>query len=109
MRLTYLKTIIILSLPFLFALTSSAAASAPINGIAIIVNNNVITDADLNQAKQAILETPKADGAKPTAAEACKQASDQLIDQEILLQMAQANKLTVSQEDLNKAMDRIAA
>jgi peptidyl-prolyl cis-trans isomerase SurA len=108
MRSTYLKIITPLSLLFLFVLTGNAA-SMPINGIAIVVNNKIITDVDLNQATQAILEIPKADGTKLTAAEACKQASDKLIDQEIVLQMAQANKVTVSQEDLNKAMDQIAA
>lgn len=86
-----------------------AKAAEPLDQIVAIVNDNVITqsqlDAALEQAHQQIAQRQMQ---APSEAELRNTVLNQLIDQDLLLQIAQKSKIQITPEDFNKALAGIA-
>ncbi|MCD6046478.1 MAG: peptidylprolyl isomerase SurA [Gammaproteobacteria bacterium] len=92
--------------------TVSFATNTPTdsNKIAAVVNDQVITQSELNQMINAINDQQKASNTKPSSASnVCKDAMDQLIARDIQLQLAKNANITVSDEELKAALAQIAS
>ena len=110
MILTFIKNTIIL----LFTLSCLNAASAdnhatPINRIAVIVNDQAITETSVREMVHTLDSTPNQTGAKLSAAALRQQAIDELISRALQMQIAKLASITISDEELNTAIDHIAA
>ncbi len=83
-------------------------AAGTSRGVVAVVNDIVISDYDLNQRMALFAATS---GIHPTA-DAMKQIHDEvlrsLVDETLQLQEAQKNKIAVSADDVDKAMESIA-
>lgn len=89
--------------------TSSATPIQSVNGIAAIVNKDVITDTQLNTALDNARAQIQAQHAQmPSAAALRTQVLNQIIDQELMIQVAKHAKITVSKTDIDKAIEGIA-
>lgn len=87
--------------------TVPAADIRAVDGIAAVVNNDAITQQELNWAiSQARAQLPK--GSQGAAADVRQQALAQLINQSLLMQAAQRAGLTVSNADIDAELTRIA-
>lgn len=88
---------------------SLALADVPLNRIVVVVNNNVITQADLNQEINFIkYNLKKNQTPMPSDADIQSQVLNQLIDREIQLQRAYKTGIRVSEAQVNKAIQAIA-
>ncbi|MDO5687086.1 MAG: peptidylprolyl isomerase [Neisseria sp.] len=78
-----------------------------VDRIAVIVNQDVITERDISDMSNNLKSTlPK--GEKPSA-EALRQAAvDQLIDKKLVLQIAQLNNITASDAEIDQMVEQIA-
>lgn len=109
-----MKTITFLSKITVFMLASltiaiAAPAIQPLNSIAAKVNNQIITQTQLdNQVSIAEQQLKAANQPMPAASVLRKQVLDQLIDQNLILQVAQKNGITVSPAQLQEAIAVIA-
>lgn len=87
----------------------SFAAGEPLDKIIAVVNDDVVTTSELNQA----LATAKAQIAQanipaPSEQVLHKQVLDQLINKKLQLQIAKQANIDVSKSDLDQAVERIA-
>lgn len=89
--------------------SATAATDTSINRIAAVVNDQVITEANLNQMVDAVQAEQNAAGNKMTPAEIRKQALDQLIARDLQLQMAKILNITVSDDELKAQLASVAA
>jgi peptidyl-prolyl cis-trans isomerase SurA len=92
--------------------SASINAAAPVqsvNGIAAIVNKDVITDSQLQTAIANISAQMKSSNAQlPSAGVLHKQVLEQIINQELALQIAKRANVTVSDTDVDNAITHIA-
>lgn len=104
--------------PILFALLSAslfatlpvAAEYQRLDGIVAIVDEDIITESDLQQKMQMVLDNLQQQNMPmPPEDEIRKQVMDRLILENLQLQMAQHSGITISDERLNQTMNNIAA
>lgn len=92
------------------ASTAMATSTQPINGIIAVVNTQLITRADFQQAlQQTMAQYYHSQTPLPDAKTLKDKTLDMLINRTLVLQMAEQNHVTVSDADLNAAMGRIAS
>ncbi len=103
----YLK--IFLSCLAFFLLSQTLYAANHLDKIAIVVNDQVITESELTQIINAMSAQQKPDGEPSPASEIRKAAIDQLIARDLQLQIAKANNITVGDENLNNALQQVAS
>ncbi len=105
-KLLILPLLLLLGLP----LQASYAAIEAIDGIAAVVDDDVITQGELNTRLQTLVKQLREKGTQLPAMPILQR---QLLERMIIeqLQMAQARQLgiSISDEELNKVIDRIAA
>lgn len=77
--------------------------------IAAVVNQDAISEADVRDRLRLILASSGLPDTPDMRARALKQVLDSLVDEQIKLQEAARNQLTVSQEEIDKAFGQIAA
>lgn len=83
--------------------------ATPINGVVAIVNNEVITSQELNDATdQAIAQAKAQNFALPDRVTIERQVLQGLIMQRIALQLAKLNNITIPPDELNAALATIA-
>ncbi len=86
-----------------------AEAAEPLDQIVAIVNDNVVTQSQLDAAlEQAHQQMAQRQMQAPSEAELRSTVLNQLIDQDLLLQIAQKSKIQITPEELNKALAGIA-
>lgn len=89
--------------------STTAPASQAIDGIAAVVNNSVITQSQLQQQEQMFLaQSQQSNQTPPSAAQLKETVLNNMIDTQLILQAAKANKLTVQPTQLNGALTGIA-
>ncbi|MWN31775.1 MULTISPECIES: peptidylprolyl isomerase SurA [unclassified Gilliamella] len=106
-----LKLFIALSLSFsLGIMTPLSANAAPkiVEKVAAIVNNNVILESDVNDMLKTIKASTDSKNL-PDDKVLRKQIIDRLIIENLILQKAAKAKITVSDDEVTNAIDRIAA
>jgi peptidyl-prolyl cis-trans isomerase SurA len=105
----------ILSLVFLLSLLSHGAVvlAEVIDRCVAVVNNDVITQSEVNEAGkplfQRVAEQAPAGELGEALQEARKRVLEKLIDKKLLLQEAKRYNMSVSDEEVNKALERILA
>lgn len=104
---------IILCMLMAFAFADDATSVAPgqlINGAVAIVNTDVITSQELNDATdQAIAQAKAQNLTLPDRLTIERQVLQGVIMQKIALQLARLNNITVSPDELNAALAEVAA
>ena len=90
-------------------LSAQPVFAVPVSRIAAVVNGDMITVRELDKALQSELIAQKLDPAKnpQMAAEVRKAVLDKMINDKILLQEAEKEKIDVSDADVDSALDRI--
>ena len=90
-------------------LSAQPVFAVPVSRIAAVVNGDMITVRELDKALQSELIAQKLDPAKnpQMAAEVRKAVLDKMINDKILLQEAEKEKIDVSDADVDAALDRI--
>ena len=98
---------------FTVALSCSLATSEVIDRCVAVVNSDVITLSEVNEAGkplfQRVAEQASASELADALQEARKRVLEKLIDKRLLLQEAKRYKINVSDEEVDKALDRILA
>lgn len=101
------RIILLLVIPFSVAFADTVQ---PLDKIVAVINSDVITqsalDRQMNMARQ---QMQSAGAPLPDAAKFRSQVLDDLIDQKLLLLLAQRNNLVASDAQVNKAVSDIAA
>jgi peptidyl-prolyl cis-trans isomerase SurA len=88
---------------------SASAATQQLDKVVAIVNDSVVTQSQINAMVFDMRGALKSSGAPvPSDAELRKKALEQLIGESLQFQLAERNKLTVSEEGLDKSIDNIA-
>ncbi len=90
---------------------ANPAAAQPLDGIAAIVDNEVILRSEVEQAAQSLLyRMAEQQGPLPPAivAQIRREALDSLIDERLILQYAKQAKMTVTDEEIDAAILAIA-
>ncbi|OCG22301.1 MULTISPECIES: peptidylprolyl isomerase SurA [unclassified Gilliamella] len=106
-----LKLFIVLNLSLtLGMITSLSANAAPkvVEQVAAIVNNNVILESDVNDMLKTIKASTDPQNL-PTDKVLRKQIIDRLIIENLILQKAAKAQITISDDEVTSAIDRIAA
>ncbi|HJD96643.1 SurA N-terminal domain-containing protein [Mailhella massiliensis] len=90
-------------------LSAQPVLSAPVSRIVAVVNGDMITSRELDKAVQLELAAQKVDSAKnpQMAAEVRKAVLDSMINNKILLQEAEKEKISVSDDEVSAALDQI--
>jgi peptidyl-prolyl cis-trans isomerase SurA len=89
---------------------ASNASGQFINGIVAIVNNGVVTQAELNQATAQAEAQARAQGINvPDKLSLQRQVLQNLISEKVALQLAQLNNITVSDQQIQNTIAQIAA
>lgn len=102
--------LILVCLGSLVSFPSFAAENASLDKIVAIVNDDVITHSELDHALTAIkFQIAQEQAPQPSEAALQKQVLDQLINKKLQLQMAKQAGISVSDDELNKAIERIAS
>lgn len=110
MTLTFIKnTIILLFTLFCFHVVAADPNVTPINRIAVIVNDQAITETNVREMIHTLESAPNQTGTKLSAAALRKQAIDELIARALQMQIAKLASVTISDEELNTAIAHIAA
>jgi len=105
----------ILSLIFLLSLLThgTAVLAEVIDRCVAVVNNDVITQSEVNEAGkplfQRVAEQAPSGELGPALQEARKRVLEKLIDKKLLLQEAKRYNMSVSDEEVDKALGRILA
>lgn len=103
------KNLLICSILFSLSFSTPSFANQPINGIAAVVNDSIITQADLDKRIAAIkVQIQKSGAPAPSNGELCQQVLQQMIDRKLQLQKADELGLTATDSDVDKAMQHIA-
>lgn len=92
----------------LLATSCFASDLKEIDGIAAIVNNTVITKSQLKARTQQILANMPKDQQQPNLELFSKQVLNNLIMDEIQLDLAAQYKITISDEELNSSLEKLA-
>lgn len=104
---------VILAGALLLGLSNPALAAAQpvtLDKVVAVVNNDVITQSELNQAmNMALTELQQTNTQQPSQQQLKKQVLNQLIDHKIELQTANRMGITVTEDQLNQAINTIAA
>ena len=101
------RTLLLLIIPFSFAFADNVQ---PLDKIVAVVNSSVITQSDLNRQMTMTRQQMQASNAPiPDNATLRKQVLDQLIDQKMLLLLAQRNNMVPNDAQVTKAINDIAA
>lgn len=80
-----------------------------LDGIVAVVNDDVVTQSELDHAVTMIqLQMAQANATLPSPKEMQEQMLDQLINKKLQLQIAKQAGVTVSEEDIDKAVENIA-
>ena len=88
----------------------SFAEPVPLDGVAAIVNDDVVLDSELNQRTELIVEQLRARGQRiPPANILNTQVMDRLVLDNLLLQLADQQGIRVTDNQLNEAIQSIAA
>lgn len=104
------KTFTILLLAFGLLLPAlSARAQNDSLSIAAVVNQDAISEADVRDRLRLILASSGLPDTPDMRQRALKQVLDSLVDEQIKMQEAARNELTVTQDDIDKAFTQIAA
>lgn len=91
------------------AVVPTPPQAAPIDGIAAIVNNEVITHSELDHELERVrLQLQQKGLPSPPSADLDKQVLEELIGTQLQLQLAKLNGITVDDETLDKAIENIA-
>lgn len=91
------------------AATANTAKSVLLDKVIVIVNDDVITQKQLNAAIYQAKQQLKASGTPtPPYAQLKKQVLNNLIDRTLMLQMVANFKITVSDSELNQALNNLA-
>ncbi len=97
---------LLLLLPF----SLSVHAAVPLNRVVAVVNSNVITQSQLDEAFDQAKKQIQSTGAPmPSDAELRKNLLNQLIDKDMQLQIAKRYKITTTDKQIDEAIGRIAA
>lgn len=100
------RFIILLLLP----IAMMAKASEPLDDVAAIVNDNVITTSELNAQTEVMRQQIQAKKMElPSETELRKQVLQQLINLDLQIQLAEKNNLSIDDVELNEAIGKIAA
>lgn len=113
-----MKKLLFSTLLFLFGTVSFAAGSLPspqaeklipIDKIVAVVNKDIITEAELEQAMAAAKKQIQQRGMPmPSSKELRSKVLDGLIYQKLQLQMAQQNNITITPKQIDEAIENIA-
>ncbi len=102
--------LVFISLALAYNLAFAAGSSAvPLDKVVAIVNNNVITQSQLDAAMNDMKVAVQMSGQPVDVAVLKKKALDQLILQKLQLDVAARNKMVISDKELSDAIGRIAA
>lgn len=106
----WVKLIVILScITTLYNAGAANAEEQSLDGIVAIVNNSVITQSELHQALTKVQKQLAATQATaPSLAALNKQVLDQLIVRKLQLDLAEQSNITVTDDDIDNAVSRIA-
>jgi peptidyl-prolyl cis-trans isomerase SurA len=112
-----LRHLSIILIIFMGLWTETACAQAsvtttvtPLDKIVVVINNDVITQSQLDKRMAMVRQQMQAAGAPlPDAATFRAHVLDQLIDQKLILMVAQHNNIKVTDVQLDKAINDIAA
>ncbi len=100
---------IILSISLFFNVAIAGEKPERIDGIAALVNDEVITDSEVNQELERITLELKGKGLPlPRNSELRRQVINQLVDKRLQLQLARQIGIKVDDETLNQAIEKIA-
>lgn len=97
-----------LALTGLFLALSAAAAPQPIDSIVAVVNDDVILQSELDTAVAQIRRQYRGQGNLPPEDVLERQVLERQVMQELQMQFAKDNNVTVSEEDVDKALQRMA-
>lgn len=92
---------------FLVSATSALAAT-PLDRVVAIVNDKIITQSQLTTITSEMQRVAQASNNPITSSEIKKKALDILIDQNLQLQLASHNKITITDAQVNEAIAKIA-
>ena len=91
------------------AAAKTKTAPQPLDGIAAIVNDSIITQSELNDALSIARKQLAASNASTkSSADLHNHVLDQLVDKRLQLELAQAAGMKITDEQLDKAVDGIA-
>lgn len=108
MNLRLLGTLI-LGLLAVMPATELHAAPVPLDRVVVIVNDDVITETELNQAMAAARQQIQARGIQvPNESLLRKQVIERLVVNQVQLQLAERRKIHVSEQELDQAIERVA-
>jgi peptidyl-prolyl cis-trans isomerase SurA len=101
-------SVILLFIAFSF-IGITATAAVPLDRVVAIVNTHVITQSQLDQAMDAYKGEMRAQGMTiDNPSEAQKKVLDDLIDKDLQLQLAKKAKLTITDQDVDAAIKKVA-
>lgn len=90
--------------------TTFAGSTQSLDKIVAVVNDNVITDSELNAKVELLKKELIAKGMEmPPVAALRKQVLEHLINEDLQIQLAKQNNLTIDDNELNEALERIAS
>lgn len=84
-------------------------SAQPLDKIAAVINNEIITESQVQQQIDIIKKQNPPGQPLPPDAELRKKVLQHMIDQKMILILAQRNKMTITDAQLDKAIDSIAA
>ncbi len=102
--LFYFSIVILCSLPM--HAYSAKASSQSLDRVVVIINDSVITQTELDEAINTVRK--QFQGNPPAENVLRKQVLDQLINRKLQMQLAEQAGVTISDENLNKAINQIA-
>ncbi|AGJ61371.1 Chaperone surA [Candidatus Moranella endobia PCVAL] len=93
-----------------FGANSTLAMSQVIDQVAVVVDNGIVIESDVNSMLAAVMRgAQKFNQSLPAYATLRRQVCDQLIMDNIMFQLAQRANLTISNEQLDQNFDNISA
>lgn len=92
-----------------FGANSTIAMSQVIDKVAVVVDNGIVIESDVNNLLAAVIRgAQKVNQSLPVYATLRRQVCDRLIMDNIMFQLAQRANLTISNEQLDQAIDNIS-
>lgn len=86
----------------------SRGAIAETNGIAVVVNDDVVTNADLNKRVQLVMASSGLPNSKEIRQKLTRQVLDNLINEKLMLQEAKKYGLEVDKKEIDSGFEQIA-
>lgn len=106
-RAGFLMACLALAAPL--AVPSSPAQAEDVQGIAAVVNDSVISRYDLEQRMRLVLSTSGIQPTDENVERVRQQVLRNLIDEKLQIQEAERLELSVSEEEVNEALERLAS